>query len=145
MGMQGRTVMRQPAQCPQSPHALATIPYPQAVKTPTPLQVGRCGCEGGTSSSSKSRTTTKASVEHHYILQNTVPTITEGQGAGGFCCPHFESKWLSFSLHIFQSMLSGGIVGCPVDRTVRSVQSKLHFTVSQELLIMPSLPPQSEL
>lgn len=39
------------------------------------------------------------------------------------CCPHFEFKWLNYSLYIFQSMLSGGVPG---DTGVRSVEYKLY-------------------
>lgn len=43
-----------------------------------------------------------------------VTSATRGQRVGGASAsPEFKSKWLSCSLHIFQSAPSGGILECP--------------------------------
>lgn len=130
--MQGRAASSTP---PWSPHPLATVPYFRAVETPPHhklySKVGRPGFEGGTSSSSKPSIATKA--EHCYRLQNTVPTVSEGQGAGGFCYPHSESKRISCSSHTFQSMLSGGIFRCQGAQE-SGLCSLNYFMASQEVM-----------
>lgn len=47
------------------------------------------------------------------------------QRVGEFLPPEFKYKWLSCSLHIFQSALPGGILGCP--GSAESVQFKNPF------------------
>lgn len=84
------------------------------------------------------RITTRASVEPHYIPQNTVQqSLRTGWGLS----LHFQSRWLCSSLYIFQNMLSGGIVGCRGQGGhACAVESPLYGQLGAHA----NLPPQTE-
>lgn len=103
-------------------HTVAAVPYPASSEDPQTLssivsQSRKNGTEGAdlTSGSLRPTITCEGQVwKYTGVHCKHVTSATRGQRVGGASAsPEFKSKWLSCSLHIFQSAPSGGILECP--------------------------------
>lgn len=128
MEIRGKGILGNQLNGPRSPDPLLPFPAPGSDAdhlTTTSFQ-GRPGCESGTSSSLKPRIATKADS----MCYRTLPQQSMKGRGWGLYCPQFESEWLSYSLHIFQSMLSSGNFWCQGAK--ESGLWSINFMASQE-------------